>query len=104
MKAVRNPVLKGSPEDLVYADAPKPQPNAGEVLVRVHAVGVSPAEFTWSNNWTLKNGDPRPLPVIWGHELSGAVAEVGAGVTGVAEGDAVYGLTDFWRDGAQAAT
>ncbi len=101
MKAVRNPVLKGSPDQLVYEDAPQPQPNAGEVLVRVHAVGVSPAEFTWSN-WTLKNGEPRPLPLIGGHELSGVVAQVGTGVPGVAVGDAVYGLTDFWRDGAQA--
>jgi NADPH:quinone reductase-like Zn-dependent oxidoreductase len=102
MKAVRNPISKGSPDQLVYEDAPQPEPKAGEVLVRVYAVGVSPAEFTWSNNWTLKNGEPRPLPVIWGHELSGVVAQVGAGVSGVNVGDAVYALTDFWRDGAQA--
>ena len=46
MKAVRLH-RKGGPEALVYEDAPIPALRPGDALVRVHAAGVSPAEFTW---------------------------------------------------------
>ena len=38
--------------------------------------------------------------MIPGHEVSGVVTTLGYGTTGVAVGDAVYGLTDWYRDGA----
>jgi NADPH:quinone reductase-like Zn-dependent oxidoreductase len=44
----------------------------------------------------------RPFPLILGHEFSGIVAAVGRGVTAPAKGAAVYGLNDWFRDGAQA--
>ena len=87
---------------MVYEIAPAPQPGEGEVLVRVHAAGVTPTELSWVPTWTTRTGEARPLPVIPGHEYSGEIAALGAGVTDVGVGDLVYGLNDWYRDGAQA--
>jgi NADPH:quinone reductase-like Zn-dependent oxidoreductase len=101
MKAVRLHAL-GSYEELVYEDAPKPAPQEGEVLVRIHATGVTPTELSWSTNWQTASGRARQLPLIPGHDLSGVIEAVGAAVNEVAAGTAVFGLTDFTRDGAEA--
>jgi NADPH:quinone reductase-like Zn-dependent oxidoreductase len=87
---------------MVYEMAPTPQPDPGEVLVRVHAAAVIPTELSWVPTWTLRTGEPRPLPIIPGHEFSGEIAALGAGVNDVGIGDLVYGLNDWYRDGAQA--
>jgi len=100
MKAVRMHA-RGGPEQLVYEDAPQPQPAGGEVLVRVYATAVTPTELGWSTTWKTKTGADRHLPIP-GHDLSGVVAEIGPGVTSVTVGAAVYALTDFNRDGAEA--
>src|SRR5207249_7460390 len=47
-------------------------------------------------------GEPRPLPVIPGHEFSGEISALGAGVRDAGVGDLVYGLNDWYRDGASA--
>ena len=100
MKAIRIHSRSG-PEGLIYEDAPQPHPGDGEVLVRVYATSVMWQEPTWSETWKTPTGVDRHLPIPC-HDLSGVVAEVGSGVTGVAVGDAVYALTEFWRDGAAA--
>ncbi len=89
------------PQGLVYEDAPQPHPEQGQVLVRVHAVEVTPTELTWSTNWKTGSGADRRLPIP-GHGFSGMVVEVGGGVANVVVGGAVYGLIDFYRDGAEA--
>ena len=99
MKAVRVHDRVG-PESLVYEDVAMPTLAPGDALVRVHAAGISPAEFTW-NIWETPDGQSR-LPAIPSHEVSGVVAAVMPEVLGVAIGDAVYALTDFLRDGAAA--
>src|SRR5687767_10008093 len=99
MKAIRIH-RKGGPETLVYEDAPVPALRPGDALVRVHAAGVSPAEFTW-RIYETPDGRSR-LPTIPSHEVSGVVAAVAPDVRDVEVGDAVYGLTDFSRDGAAA--
>lgn len=101
MKAIRLHT-RGGPEAFAYEDAPQPRPGDGEVLVRVHAAGVIPTELSWVPTWTTRAGEPRPLPVIPGHEFSGEVATLGPGVADVAVGDPVYGLNDWYRDGASA--
>ncbi len=93
MKAIRMHV-RGGPEQIVYEDIPKPIPSAGEALVRVHASGITPTELSWSST--------EHLPTVLGHEVSGIVEEVAAGVSEVKVGDSVYALTDFWRDGTAA--
>src|SRR6266566_8081795 len=100
MKAIRIHTRSG-PEAFVYEDAPQTHPGEGEVLVRVYATSVMWQEPTWAETWKTPTGVDRDLPIP-GHDLSGLVAEVGTGVTDVAIGEAVYALTEFWRDGAAA--
>jgi NADPH:quinone reductase-like Zn-dependent oxidoreductase len=92
---------EGGPEGLSYEEAPMPEPGTGDVLVRVHGASFTPTELTWSSTWVDRLGHDR-RPVIPGHEVSGTVEALGWGTTGFAVGDAVYGLTDWYRDGALA--
>ena len=75
MKAIRIHNY-GGPEVLQYEDAPRPKPQAGEVLIRVHAAGVNPID------WKVREGHmkdfwPHKFPLILGWDLSGVVEEVG---------------------------
>ncbi|MEU0947189.1 NADP-dependent oxidoreductase [Streptomyces canus] len=88
----------GGPEVLRYEEAPVPRPGPGEVLVRVHAVGINPPD------WYAREGMPdvppelKPpfdLPLIPGTDVSGVVEAVAADVTGFAAGDEVIGLVRF---------
>ncbi len=97
MKAIRLHEY-GGPEVLRYEEVPIPEPKSGEVLVRVHAVGVNPPD------WYVREGMPnvppemRPkldLPAILGTDVSGVVAAVGADVDGFSVGDDVFGLLRF---------
>ncbi|MGB2612424.1 MAG: hypothetical protein WBC80_25900, partial [Isosphaeraceae bacterium] len=65
MKAIRQHV-RGGPEQLVYEDAPLPDPAAGEALLRVYAAGITPTELTWSETYQTPDGHER-LPTIPGH-------------------------------------
>jgi NADPH:quinone reductase-like Zn-dependent oxidoreductase len=100
MKAIRIHG-RGGPERLVYEDVPQPHPGQGEVLVHVYATGVIANELKWSATYETKTGSKRSLPIP-GHDLSGVVEEVGSGVTTISKGAAVYALTAFDRDGAEA--
>ncbi len=101
MKAIHM-YRKSGPDALVYEDAPQPLPGKGEVLVQVAAASVTPTDLTWNETWQTPAGQDRPLPVIPGHDFSGVVAELGAGVADDLLGEEVFGLTDFWRDGDEA--
>ena len=92
---------RGGPEQLVYEEAPTPAAGPGQALIAVHATAITFAELTWDETWTAADGADR-TPIIPGHELSGTVAALGDGVTGLAVGDEVIGLIDFDRDGAAA--
>lgn len=86
MKAV---VLKsfGGPESFELRDVPKPVPQAGQVLVRVHATSINPLDYQ------VRRGDYPdlvPLPAITGHDVSGVIEAVGPGVTAFAPGDEVW--------------
>ncbi|WP_417661022.1 zinc-dependent alcohol dehydrogenase family protein [Pseudomonas sp.] len=77
----------GGPEAFELSDVPKPVPNAGEVLVRVHATSINPLDFQ------VRRGDYSdyvPLPAITGHDVSGVVEAVGPGVTSFVPGDEVW--------------
>jgi NADPH:quinone reductase-like Zn-dependent oxidoreductase len=69
---------------------PQPVPGDGELLIRVRAAAITRDELTWPVD---------RLPAIPSYELSGVVAAAGAGF---AEGEAVFGLTPFDRDGVAA--
>jgi NADPH:quinone reductase-like Zn-dependent oxidoreductase len=101
MNAIRLYSRAGS-GGMVYEMSPTPEPGEGEVLVRVHAAGLIATELSWVPTWTMRTGEPRPLPVIPGHEFSSEITALGAGVKDVDVGDLVYGLNDWYHDGAQA--
>lgn len=97
MKAIRQHQY-GGPEVLRYEDAPVPALVPGEVLVRVHAVGLNPPD------WYLRDGykalppewQPQvPFPIILGTDISGVVEAVADDVTGFSVGDEVYSMVRF---------
>ncbi|MFD8284731.1 NADP-dependent oxidoreductase [Streptomyces solisilvae] len=88
----------GGPEVLRHEEVPVPEPGPGEVLVRVHAVGINPPD------WYAREGMPdvppelKPpfdLPLIPGTDVSGVVEAVAADVNGFVAGDEVVGLLRF---------
>ena len=92
---------RGGPEQLAYEQAPCPYVGIGDALIRVHAASFTPTELTWPSTWVDHAGHDR-RPTIPAHEVSGVVEALGYGTVGVAIGQAVYGLTDWHRDGAAA--
>src|SRR5437762_4144292 len=92
---------RGGPEQFAYEQAPRPYVGIGDALVRVHAASFTPTELTWPSTWVDHAGHDR-RPTIPAHEVSGVVEALGYGTIGVAVGHAVYGLTDWYRDGAAA--
>jgi NADPH:quinone reductase-like Zn-dependent oxidoreductase len=92
---------RGGPEQIVYERVAHPLLRPGDALVRVFAAAITPTELSWESTYTTRDGTDR-LPSIPSHEVSGEVVELGAEVSGISLGDDVYGLIDFWRDGAAA--
>jgi NADPH:quinone reductase-like Zn-dependent oxidoreductase len=86
---------------LIEATIDTPLPTSGEVLIRVQAAGVTPTELSWYPTTHTQSGDQR-RGAVPGHEFSGVVSALGDGVTGLALGDEVYGLNDWFAEGATA--
>lgn len=100
MKAIRLRE-RGGPENFAYEDIEIPQVSGSELLIKVCAAAITPTELTWNSSYTTRKGTDR-LPVTPSFEVSGIVERKGKEVMHLREGDAVYGLLDFWRDGAAA--
>ncbi len=102
MRAVRLHTHGGA-EFLRCEEAPAPVLKDDHVLIRVQAAAVTPTEFAWYPTFHTPDGGARPFPIILGHEFSGVVAAVGGtGIEQVRVGDQVYGMNDWFIDGAQA--
>lgn len=88
MKALQYRTIGAAPE---VVTVPDPEPGPGQVLLKVTAAGVCHSDIAVMS-WPAENF-PYDLPLTLGHEGVGTVAALGAGVTGVREGDsvAVYG-------------
>jgi NADPH:quinone reductase-like Zn-dependent oxidoreductase len=86
---------------LYAAQLPQPTPTAGEVLIRVRAAGVTTTELEWYPTTHQKSGEPRTNAVP-GHEFSGVIEALGDGVQGFTVGQEVYGMNDWFADGATA--
>ena len=79
----------GGPDQLTFADIPKPLPKPDEILVQVHAAGLNPVDNK------IREGKMKPLlrlslPATVGSDLAGVVIEVGRNVTRFKPGDAVF--------------
>jgi NADPH:quinone reductase-like Zn-dependent oxidoreductase len=84
---------------LIEIDVPQPKPQKGEVLVRVYAAGVTPTDLAWYPTSHTKNGKKRSGAVP-SHEFSGEIADVGEAVEGLSLGQEIYGMNDWFADGA----
>ena len=100
MKAMRL-ADSGATAVLVEENVPQPQPGRGELLIQVHAAGVTPTELLWYTTTHNKNGERRSRAVP-GHEFSGVIAAVGEDTAGFAISDEVYGMNNWFADGAMA--
>jgi len=81
----------GGPEVLKLEQAPRPQPEAGQVLVRLAAAGVNPAD--WKRRAGLYGGLGQiALPYTPGLEGAGIIETTGPGVNDFHPGQAVYGF------------
>jgi NADPH:quinone reductase len=86
MKAIRVHQF-GGPEVLKLEEIPTPKPDAGQVLIRVRAVGVNPYDtYMRAGTYAIKP----PLPYTPGSDTGGTVEAIGSGVTKVKPGDHVY--------------
>jgi NADPH:quinone reductase-like Zn-dependent oxidoreductase len=99
MKAIRLHQPTGI-EGLTYEDAPDAQPAIGDLLVKVHAAGITASELYWPI-WNDPLGHKRES-IIPAQEFSGVVLGLGWGTAGFDVGDEVFGLTSAYRDGAAA--
>ncbi|MEB3335929.1 MAG: NADP-dependent oxidoreductase [Leptolyngbyaceae bacterium] len=100
MKAVRLHDY-GDPEVLVYEEAPRPEPAAHEVLIRIRGAGVNPADWKIRQGY-LKDKFPFPLPLIPGYDLAGIVEAKGSQVTDFAVGSEVFAMLPLNQLGAYA--
>ena len=95
--------LRGAGESffLEETDMPTPMPQPGEILIQVKAAGITPAEVFWYPTSHTPTGEAR-LNAVPSHEFSGLVAALGEGVEGLEVGQSVYGMNDWFTDGALA--
>ncbi|HVU70383.1 MAG TPA: NADP-dependent oxidoreductase, partial [Ktedonobacteraceae bacterium] len=83
----------GGPEQLCLEEIECPQPQEGEVLVKIHAAGVLPIE------WKLRQGlfarfQGLSLPYVPGSAFAGVITAVGPGVSSLQPGQAVFGRSN----------
>lgn len=82
----------GQPEVLQVKEAPDPTPGAGQVRIRVRAAGINFADLMARVGMYP---DAPKLPCVVGYEVAGVIDAVGEGVTGLREGDRVFGMPRF---------
>ena len=82
----------GRPDVLQLESLPVTQPSAGEVRVRVQAMGLNRADLLWMANTYVETPQ---LPSRLGYEIAGVVEEVGSGVTEFKMGDRVSSIPAF---------
>jgi NADPH:quinone reductase-like Zn-dependent oxidoreductase len=84
----------GDVDVLKYEDVERPEPQKGEVLVRVRAVGINLVDCVTREHGLMSTGT-KVLPYVVGWDISGEVVALGEGVTAFAIGDEVYGMPRF---------
>ena len=85
-KTMKAAVVRAFGKPLTIEEIPVPTPGPGEILVKIVSTGVCHTDLHAADgDWPVKPG----LPFVPGHEGAGVVAALGAGVTGLKEGDPV---------------
>ncbi|MCP2265525.1 NADP-dependent oxidoreductase [Promicromonospora thailandica] len=90
----------GGSDVLREGTLPIPSIADDEVLVRVRASAVNPVDVAIRQG--MYDFAHHPFPMVLGWDFSGTVEQVGASVTDLRPGDAVYGRPDLTRDGSYA--
>jgi NADPH:quinone reductase-like Zn-dependent oxidoreductase len=101
MQAMRLTNSSADKPQFVAAEVPQPKPAPGEVLIRVHAAGVTSNEVIWQPTTHKKDGGLRTNAIL-AHEFSGTVAATGADVRDFRVNQEIYGMNDWYADGALA--
>jgi NADPH:quinone reductase-like Zn-dependent oxidoreductase len=97
MKAIRQYEFGGT-EVLRYEDAPIPALKPGEVLIRVHAVGLNPPDWYLREGFKSLPPEWRPqgnFPIILGTDVSGVIEAMAEDVDDFSLGDEVYSMVRF---------
>jgi NADPH:quinone reductase-like Zn-dependent oxidoreductase len=89
----------GDPSVLVVRERPDPVARPGRVVVRVRAAALNPKDVL-TRTGKLRWFAGRRFPKRVGYDWAGEIAELGRGVTGLAAGDAVFGMIQAWTAGA----
>ena len=77
----------GEPEVMKLEDVTTPEPGAGQVLVKIGAIGVNPVETYFRSG---NHAHAPKLPFTPGKDAAGVVEKIGSGVTKFKPGDRVY--------------
>ena len=101
MKAVQISQYGDASVLTVTSDTPKPAAGEGKALVEVRAASLNPVDSGLRMGYMAKMF-PLSFPATLGTDLAGIVAEVGAGVGGLARGDKVYGTATLLGGGSGA--
>lgn len=99
MRAMVTPRF-GSPDSFEEREVERPEPGAGEILVRVLAAGTNPIDAKFREDGSFAGLEP---PVILGADVSGVIEEVGTGVEDLAPGDEVYYTPEVFGPGSNGA-
>jgi len=101
MKAIRIHEF-GGPEVMQLEEVLQPVPAADEILVKMYASSVNPADYIIRSGGNELLRPLLKLPLGLGLDAAGIVEELGNEVTGFKPGDKVYGVPNFPGDGAYA--
>jgi alcohol dehydrogenase, propanol-preferring len=82
-------ILRELAQPLVIEELPLPEPEAGEVLIKVQACGVCHSDLHLALGEWEQLKPITKLPLVLGHEVAGTIAAVGEGVTDFNIGDRV---------------
>jgi NADPH:quinone reductase-like Zn-dependent oxidoreductase len=91
----------GGPEVLKYEDAPRPEPKANEVLIRVKAASINPVDVAIRKGY-LKEFTGNKLPLIPGMDAAGEIEKVGAKINKFKVGDPVIAFFTLAGEGGYA--
>jgi NADPH:quinone reductase-like Zn-dependent oxidoreductase len=91
----------GGPEVLRYEEAPRPEPNEDEVLIRIMAASVNPVDVAIRSGKYAKYFHTT-LPLVPGMDAAGRVEQVGSKMSKLKAGDPVYAFFTLQREGGYA--
>ncbi|MCW2620708.1 MAG: NADH-quinone oxidoreductase [Frankiales bacterium] len=92
----------GGPEVLRLAERPDPEPGPGQVLVRVAAAPVNPADLWIRGGVVRELTDHLPHPLVLGWDVAGEVLALGTGVSNFQVGQQVAGMISWFATGVGA--